>query len=539
MTGLPTPGADAGVWGDKLNTWLQVAHNADGTAKRLPWQFWVDDYGAAGDVRVGLGSVPASDQLTVTGYTFAAGDVGKHVMVNGGLGSAAGPLITTISSVAAGVATLAASATATVTDGVVAWGSDDTGAFRDARDAAEAYCAAGNELAAICISGKLYALAGAPEQTGDGSTVPTWNSQLALGVPATNTARKRVIALLGPADVSYCEYWESTVPSMTAGIVSFVKAAATQPDATFGWQSVIGGPSGSAGLDGGFANLKVIVQGIAVWTPPYARQYGIDLRFCGGCSARQSAVKAVTTVAGNSPTYGDLPGDSNFQAAAAVGLALPVTGNNDDVAVDSFVCEGLPIGFLADDHLTATRMAALYTDLSLKLNGTLGASGNSHRVTIPNLSAEASNAAIATEGGYLPVDIGLTAELINTNMISDEANALYGQIRVNTNSAGDGITVDGAANVEIVNDGLPQGPMASPPAAPATGSPTTAIYKRTRWYVSASGGITGIDVSNGVTSKTLGIVAANDVVIEVPLPSGNTLTPTYSGSMTVHAVVVG
>lgn len=35
MAVLPTPGADINVWGDKLNTWLLVDHNADGTNKSV------------------------------------------------------------------------------------------------------------------------------------------------------------------------------------------------------------------------------------------------------------------------------------------------------------------------------------------------------------------------------------------------------------------------------------------------------------------------------------------------------------------------
>src|SRR5882757_9645426 len=33
MTRLPTPGADDGTWGNILNDFLDVAHNADGTLK--------------------------------------------------------------------------------------------------------------------------------------------------------------------------------------------------------------------------------------------------------------------------------------------------------------------------------------------------------------------------------------------------------------------------------------------------------------------------------------------------------------------------
>jgi hypothetical protein len=33
MPSLPTPGADNGVWGEKLNEFLLVAHNNNGTIK--------------------------------------------------------------------------------------------------------------------------------------------------------------------------------------------------------------------------------------------------------------------------------------------------------------------------------------------------------------------------------------------------------------------------------------------------------------------------------------------------------------------------
>lgn len=37
MATLPTPGADFDTWGTELNDWLQVAHNADGTAKPVDY----------------------------------------------------------------------------------------------------------------------------------------------------------------------------------------------------------------------------------------------------------------------------------------------------------------------------------------------------------------------------------------------------------------------------------------------------------------------------------------------------------------------
>lgn len=58
MARLPTPGSDANVWGDVLNTFLTVEHNADGTLKirtdgsvvqKDTLVFNVKDFGASGD----------------------------------------------------------------------------------------------------------------------------------------------------------------------------------------------------------------------------------------------------------------------------------------------------------------------------------------------------------------------------------------------------------------------------------------------------------------------------------------------------------
>ncbi len=46
---LPTVGGDNGNWGTLLNSYLQVAHNSDGTTKNSATVFNVKDYGATGD----------------------------------------------------------------------------------------------------------------------------------------------------------------------------------------------------------------------------------------------------------------------------------------------------------------------------------------------------------------------------------------------------------------------------------------------------------------------------------------------------------
>lgn len=58
MPALPTVGGSSGTWGAELNTWLQTAHNADGTLK---------------DIAV---------NLRTASYTLVLADSGKIVEMN-------------------------------------------------------------------------------------------------------------------------------------------------------------------------------------------------------------------------------------------------------------------------------------------------------------------------------------------------------------------------------------------------------------------------------------------------------------------------
>lgn len=74
MSRLPTPGSDAGTWGDVLNDFLVQAHNSDGTLKNgTVFTATLDS-----SVQVQLGSVAATTQAG-TSYTLGLADASTAV----------------------------------------------------------------------------------------------------------------------------------------------------------------------------------------------------------------------------------------------------------------------------------------------------------------------------------------------------------------------------------------------------------------------------------------------------------------------------
>jgi hypothetical protein len=97
----------------------------------------VKDFGAVGDGKIVLGGSisSGSSTLTVSGGSFVAGDIGKQIVVEGA-GSNKNSLFTTIGSVTSATQVgLSASASSTVSNRRVVYGTDDSDAIRAARDA--------------------------------------------------------------------------------------------------------------------------------------------------------------------------------------------------------------------------------------------------------------------------------------------------------------------------------------------------------------------------------------------------------------------
>jgi hypothetical protein len=535
VTGTPSSGQVPVATSGTAATW-----QAPGVAYQ-PWQFQPESYGAKGDGKVIGDAVLASNTtLTSASAGFTAADTGKYIMVNGGAGTANIPLITTITFVNSTTVTLGTAASVSGSGFQAVYGTDDTAAINSAVSAAGTYATANKYYAEIVFGAKIYVLATGPTQAGNGTTTPTFNAQIPLPYPNANgTSQKLVIALTGANDNAAIQYWLSTTPNVAGTALVSMTTAPLTPSATFGRQSVIGGPSGGAGFSGSFANVKAIVKGISVWCPIFTNQVAFGLGYVGGaridsCSAQVFAPPN----AGQHPYLSDLPPSSVFQNnTIGVGLQAPLTGNNDDVTIPSFAVEGYETGIWAADHFTAGRIAELYVDLGLLIDQTHGISGSNHAVTIANWSIEQYNGGLRSNGGggtYCMVDIVMDAETPSgidpSYDISDAGNVLYGRVAWSD----PGRThlypiVSGAANLKVVNGRLGPGHWASPPAVPAS----TTAQQNTAWrdasiVVHTGAGVTvsAVNVDGTVTGLTM--AASSSLALPV-LPAGKNVTLTYAG----------
>jgi hypothetical protein len=508
-----------------------------------PWQFTPEAYGAAGDGKIIADAVLASNTtLTSASAGFTSADTGKKIMINGGAGTTAGPLVTTITFSNSTTVTLGSAASVTGTGFVAVYGTDDTTAVNSAVTAAGTYATAHQYFAEVVFGAKYYVLSSGPTQSGNGSSTPTFNTQIPLPYPAANgTTQKLVIQLTGAGDAGFYEYWESTTPAAAGTVlVSMLKNAPSTPDATFGNQSVIGGPAGSAGFTGGFANVKAVIRGIQVISPAYTNQYAFDLGYVSAMRVTSSSAHIFAPAGvngGNSPLLKDLPAQGGFQATIGAGLRSPVCGNNADIYADDFTVEGYARGLYVFDHFTAPKISTIYNDVALKVDLTQGLSGVSHGIWIGLLGCEVYNGGISVTGGggaYVPLYINMDAECTGvTYDVSDAGPAAYGEIHWTDPADTRAPVVSGAGKLRIINDKLGPGQWTGgmTPAVPAVPSSTAAqvntSYRDATVYITSGGAaVTVIAVDSVTTGLTLGTTGT----VAVRVPSGHSITLTYAST---------
>lgn len=494
-----------------------------------PWQFLPESYGAAGNGKIiGDGVINGTTTFTSASAGFTSADTGKHIMINGGQGTTSPPLITTITFVNSTTVTLGTGASASASGVSAIYGTDDTTAVNSCVSAAAVYAEAGNYEAQIVLSAKLYCLASGPTQSGDGATTPTFNSQVPLPYPNANgTTRKLVLNFLGVGDAASCQYFEASIPNIQgSALVSMVLAPSSGGSATYGAQSVIGGPSagsgsGAFGFTGGFANVLPAIDGVTLVVPWGAQQLGFDFRFVGGMSVPNASVQTFAATAGNHPLLSDTADWANTNAT---GLYAPVALNNDDVYVGQFTAENIAgPGVAFAEHFTAQKLTVISCDIGAYVAPHGGTP--THGASILYFSCENTHYALqcgTASNTQFPIFIGLMdTEVIDTADITDSSNLLTGLVHW-ADYERTAMNVTGALNLVIVNDRLAPGVWSGAPAAPteAVAQQNTA-YREALIYVTSSAAITAIAV--GSTSGSLTTItesAAIGVAVTVKVPSG-------------------
>lgn len=531
-----------------------------------PWVFPVQRYGAQGDGKIGTGGTGTSGSTTFTDTSAnfvnavaPQGDVGKVIVINVGPGSATtgtNPFCGTISAVnSATSVTLSAALPAAASSAPYIYGTDDTAAINAAVQAASAWAVAtGNYKAQVLFAPQNYMLGTLTQTTAYNwsfnSGPYTYNTH--IPVPFSGQFdRKLVIDFLGTGDASEPDFWGSTLPSIQGTALVSAVFGTSQPNSTYGQQSVIGTPSaqtniGNGGISfGNFANVLVNVNGITVVTPFNGQQYGIDFRYAAQANIPNGAVLAFApvnvsgaTVGGPWLRYTNIPSNG-----VAVGLAMPISGNNDNCNVGLFSVEGIAIGFTAAEHFNCTRISTFYCHHGILISG----GTNVHGGAIQYWSCEGCDYGLSTSGlqGSFTLNIlNADFETMNTAYINDSSNTLNGYMFYDDLSATPAtIGIIGATAYKVMNTRFPSGKwtqntgppgIPSPPTAPASGTAQqNTSYRDAVVYASATTGITG--VSLGVASgsmNAMGLTGGNNVVVPIRVPSGHWYSVTYTGTLT-------
>jgi hypothetical protein len=502
-----------------------------------PYQFKPETYGAAGDgIVAGDGSITGgTNTFSTPSYFFtAATDIGKYIMINGAQGATNAPLIARITSVVGGSAVLSASAGNTAAAASAFWATDDAPAFQAMSDAMVAYALAHNYKAQAFLGDKLYGLVTLRQTT----TPALYNTHFPVGTPALNgTSRKLIFEVYGVGKAGQCQFWQSTIPNLQGSCLVSMSQAPGIANATYGQQSVMGGPTGGGVFTGGFANTHVVTEGITVCSPGFPNQIGLDFAYLGGWSWKEISAQTLQSVAGNAPNLPQMPPLAAFQNTIGAGFRAPLAGNNDAVTGVRLAVEGYQTHGWIADHFVCSGLATIYQHIGILIDLTHGTSGSMHEVVIKGWSCENFNGALRCNGGgagYVAVNIDLDTETnggVDPTYDVAATGDLHGVIRVSDNGSrtSRNVIVSGAGpNLKITNEMIGPGHMAAPPAVPASGAAAVQVWRNASVVVHTPAGVTVSAVTIDGTSTGLTMAASSSLALP-QLPSGRTVALTYAG----------
>lgn len=274
-----------------------------------------------------------------------------------------------------------------------------------------------------------------------------------------------------------------------------------------------------------WSNTLFMADGLTVTAPRDPGIVGFDL-----LRASQMRCGALTVI-GDAPQTGAGNITTTPTNGLGVGMFAPDNLNNDHNTIERYSCEGFQTGLVPSEHFHADTVALIYCQDGIFFSG---AGTFLHGWGIDQLSVEASGRhaiSIGNTGGLsVPVFIGaMHTETLGSADVDDPGSRLHGTIRWHAISR-TAPTVNGATNVQIINERVPRGAVTGTvaginlPAVPASTTPLTNPYFRDAAVTVAGGTVTAI----AVDGQTLGITSGT-----ITVPSGKPFTLTYSVAPTL------
>jgi len=492
----------------------------------------------------------SSAVLTSASNPFVCTDVGKSIIVaKAGGSSGFAPLSATISSFqSAGQVTLSATATLAVSGAGAIYGTDDTTAIQNAVNAAVTYASNNFGAAEVLFAGGIYCIAGAPVSGGVSVTngaLNLGNAQIQLPYIDTASGRQKVsLSLRGLAGhPSPPPHWNQTTLVTDGAVLACMRTDGAY-NATYGPTSVIGSPVDTGGL---FSNLRAAIDNLSILLPYESTYCGVDLFGCGQMDLGRLSVTCMATPPSGTPwpQYENWGPANVAQASNMFALRSPALGNNDQSALYDLTAYGMACGVMFTDHLSASNVRCVYCINAIQ--AIASASNDSHLCYFANLSAELCQTWIAANnsGGYAcnaptPLIVNAHFEHVAGGSVGvyDPGNKLYGQVSFeNLGGIYSGYTFNlltGAANIKLVLLHNGPGPVSSPAAAPGNNVAWPNYYYRdAEITLSVSAGSLSALTINGVAQT----VPAGTTFYRFTLPSGQSYTPTYTGTLT-HTVTL-
>ena len=506
----------------------------------FPWQFPVSAYGAQANGKIVTdGQITTGTNLLTcaTSAPFLPGDAGKAIVVSCAGGGTYTPLATTILSyVGATQVHLTVNATSTTPgNSITAYATDDTTAIKNAVAAATAYAQANNGYAEIVFdSATLHGVAGGAVVGG----TTLGNAQIPL--PIISSTAPKIVLVFTTTSKGYgqaLQHWNQTSPQAAGACLLCLRADGTN-DVTYGPASMVGGPFHGYGGDLGlFSNCMPVVDGLQMIMPYNSTYAGWD--FFGMAEAHVEKGSAMTlAVVPAAPPYPNITNYNNITNTWTFGVRMPCTGNNDRCDIFSFSCEGLCYGIMPSEHTVADISRAIYCIIGVE--GYSGQGGMPHAARIGYASVEGS----AQGAGFFDATVNMDIDTIDSESVTfkvyDPANNGTGTIGIRLGGVGGYFTniVNGGAGIRpIILDQI-SGPVASPQAAVASGSPWQNQYCRDAWISLSASSITALTITgpNGGTAKAQSIPAGSTIV-NFFLPSNSSYTWTGTGAAT-HQVTL-